>query len=323
MRRMKTQMENDKDELLRKLEDYTITESPSISTIRPKSPVQSTRKIPYPDVPTYVKYEIPSNAKCAICEHVFAVFHEHEAVPCRVCDDVFHKDCLMRCGDLTDTDKHNIDKARSNIGWSCPHCANISLLLTTEEVKAMTYLFEKIDFNQDLQISLAEYLHHFSRRSSLTNKRGQLLPAERDRLSRNFKYMDMNKDGKLDWWEFVNHESKLYLADKNKYDLVDLLTKKELCAAKATFNKMDIDGDGRIKEYEVKEAFKHWYRNFENQKPSFTTEMVKDSDILDLHASVFTRWVMESNNSQGDVKWEDFILDQALYIICARPNINI
>ncbi|XP_060606240.1 uncharacterized protein LOC132758577 [Ruditapes philippinarum] len=135
--------------------------------------------------------------------------------------------------------------------------------------------------------------------------------------------MDMNNDNKLDWWEFVNHESKHYLAEKNKYDLVDLLTKKELCAAKATFNIMDIDGDGRVKEYEVKEAFKNWYRNFEKRKLSLTNEIVKDSDILDLHASVFTDIIMESNNKQGDVKWEDFILDQALYIICARPNISI
>jgi hypothetical protein len=28
--------------------------------------------------------------------------------------------------------------------------------------------------------------------------------------------MDMNKDGKLDWWEFVNQESKTYLAEKDK-----------------------------------------------------------------------------------------------------------
>jgi Ca2+-binding EF-hand superfamily protein len=55
-----------------------------------------------------------------------------------------------------------------------------------------------------------------------------------------------------------------------QYDLVDLLTKKELCAAKATFNIMDIDGDGRVKEYEVKEAFKNWYRNFEKRKLSLT-----------------------------------------------------
>ena len=31
-----------------------------------------------------------------------------------------------------------------------------------------------------------------------------------------FKLMDQNGDGLLDWWEFVNHESKLYLARRTK-----------------------------------------------------------------------------------------------------------
>ncbi|XP_060606229.1 uncharacterized protein LOC132758570 [Ruditapes philippinarum] len=55
MEKMKNRMKNDKDELSRKLQEYTINECPSLHTIRPKSPPQSTRKIPYPDVPTYVK----------------------------------------------------------------------------------------------------------------------------------------------------------------------------------------------------------------------------------------------------------------------------
>ena len=31
-----------------------------------------------------------------------------------------------------------------------------------------------------------------------------------------FKLMDQNGDGLLDWWEFVNHESKMYLARRTK-----------------------------------------------------------------------------------------------------------
>jgi len=56
---------------------------------------------------------------------------------------------------------------------------------------------------------------HKSRRASLTNHRGQLLPKETTRLSKEFDIMDQDGNGKLDWWEFVNHESKLYLANKD------------------------------------------------------------------------------------------------------------
>ena len=69
-----------------------------------------------------LQYEIKPGSKCALCGEVFPVFHEDEAFPCRICDKVFHKHCLDACGDLTDTDKFNIDLAKSNIGWSCPEC---------------------------------------------------------------------------------------------------------------------------------------------------------------------------------------------------------
>ncbi|KAL4236813.1 hypothetical protein ACF0H5_005200 [Mactra antiquata] len=551
MDRMKTQSEADSVELSQKLEEYTIAEKPSnITTMRPRSAASNKKqKIPYPEVPTYIKYEIKPGSKCALCDEVFPVFHEDEAIPCRICDDVYHKHCLDQCGDLTDVDKTNIHKCRSNIGWSCPKCSNISLLLTTDEVKKMTEDFEKIDFNQEkierqyglielierqcglrelierqcglielierqcglielierqcglrklierqcglielierqcglielierqcglrklierqcdlielierqcglielierqcglielierqcglielierqcglielierqcglielierqcglielierqcglielierqcglielierqcglielierqcglielierqcglielierqcglielierqcglieliernLQISLPEYLLHFSRRHSLTNRRGQLLPTEQERVIRLFNYQDMNKDGRLNWWEFVNHESKAYLAKKDKYELVSMLTKKELCAAKAVLNTIDHDGDGKIKEYEVKDAFKKWYRQFEKYKPNYDQEVVKDSDILDLHGTVFSQIIMDADKTHdGDVNWEEFILDQSLYILCSRPNITI
>ena len=68
----------------------------------------------------------------------------------------------------------------------------------------------------DATISLQEYLHYNSRRPSLVDSRGVLMPSERTRLVREFSLMDQDGDGKLDWWEFVNNESKYYLAKKDK-----------------------------------------------------------------------------------------------------------
>ena len=39
---------------------------------------------------------------------------------------------------------------------------------------------------------------------------------EKRSIATEFKLMDQNGDGTLDWWEFVNHESKFYLAKRTK-----------------------------------------------------------------------------------------------------------
>ena len=39
---------------------------------------------------------------------------------------------------------------------------------------------------------------------------------DREFAAREFKLIDQNGDDNLDWWEFVNHESKMYLAKRSK-----------------------------------------------------------------------------------------------------------
>ena len=51
-----------------------------------------------------------------------------------------------------------------------------------------------------------------------------------------------------------------------QHDLVDLLTQKELMAAKSVFRMLDKDGDNKIKSYEAKEAYVKWYRYFDNNR---------------------------------------------------------
>ena len=51
--------------------------------------------------------------------------------------------------------------------------------------------------------------------------------------------------------------------------LVHLLTEKELMAAKATFTLLDVDGDGRIKEYEALKSYKQWFKHFEKRRKRY------------------------------------------------------
>lgn len=47
---------------------------------------------------------------------------------------------------------------------------------------------------------------------------------DRELIANEFKFMDQNGDGVLDWWEFVNHESKIYLATRSKVSGNALIT---------------------------------------------------------------------------------------------------
>ena len=40
-------------------------------------------------------------------------------------------------------------------------------------------------------------------------------------------------------------------------------------AAKATFTLLDVDGDGRIKEYEALKSYKQWFKHFEKRRKRY------------------------------------------------------
>ena len=71
-----------------------------------------------------LQYEIKPGTACALCKEYFHAFRENDGYPCRICNDVFHKECLQKCGDLHSSDLMNLEMAKTNIGWSCPICVS-------------------------------------------------------------------------------------------------------------------------------------------------------------------------------------------------------
>ena len=75
-------------------------------------------------------------------------------------------------------------------------------------------LYRYILIITDCQISLQEYQIYKENHSVLQGN--PFTDEDRDFAAREFKLIDQNGDDNLDWWEFVNHESKMYLAKRSK-----------------------------------------------------------------------------------------------------------
>ena len=63
--------------------------------------------------------------RCDICKQKMFKYKE-VWYPCRICDRVFHKKCIISRGDVHQNDIDTIEKANTNIGWSCHLCVSMS-----------------------------------------------------------------------------------------------------------------------------------------------------------------------------------------------------
>ncbi|ESP05592.1 hypothetical protein LOTGIDRAFT_152449 [Lottia gigantea] len=235
------------------------------------------------DKPFWAAFE--SDTKCFLCNQPI----EFElGYPCRVCTRIFHKQCLNKSGECRVIDKELCARAKTNTGWSCYICGNLGLLLTDEEMEDLGTKFERFDRNQDSVISLSEYvLSRATEHSDREWKQPDDFDMQRYKLD--FRLADIDSNGSLDWWEFINHEAQKILMMRPKDELVELLTEKEVLKAKSLFRTFDKDNKGFITEMGAKTAYRNWYQQIDT-------------------------------NTTGCIFWPQFLDEQALYLLTSRPN---
>ncbi|XP_071953442.1 PHD finger protein 24-like [Antedon mediterranea] len=284
--------------------------------------------IPY-EPPGGWKYgKVRNDRNCSVCNK----FSGGELFPCRICTKVFHAPCLRRSGHIQDSASlQQFKRANMNIGWSCHDCESLNNLLDEEDMFELMDSFEKCDVDSDAEISVEEFLKY--KRNLIKENEGREMTAdEEDDELVLFRAIDTDMTGSLTWWEFLNHESVRHLASLPKLHLVNLLAPKEIQRARETFRAFDTDGDGSITDYEAKRAYKRWYSNFisdpETMVPrqkSRISSAVSMTNSIDLsrHVSSNTRMLMSADeDDSGTVSWEEYLNEQALYIIAARPNVG-
>lgn len=97
---------------------------------------------------------------------------------------------------------------------------------------------------------------------------------------------------------------------------MSLLTKQEIHKLREFFKEYDEEGEGEISKSSSREVFRNWYLSLIHRRE-------EDIPVWDW---IGTDWVKTDYNNQivckefNTVKWKDFVLNHALYILAARPN---
>lgn len=286
--------------------------------------------IPFADgvEPAGWKDKVSSKSRCTICD----TNSGHEVYSCRICDLVFHEDCLRRGGKLHDDDAlRSFRQASTNIGWACHECENLGQLLSDDEMFELMEIFERCDVDSDATISLEEFTEY--RRVVVKEHEGRDLTMEEiEDEARNFKSMDTDRTGNLSWWEFLNHEAIRRLANRPKRKLVMMLKPKEIQTLRSNFEMYDTDGDGCVTEYEARRAFKRWFSKFvedpldmspSSQRRVGSQTSLRMASEFNSHVHTNTSLMMGADSDRsGSVSWEEYVMEQALYTLAVRPNIG-
>lgn len=252
---------------------------------------------------------------CHLCHS--SSIEEGPLNPCRICPRVYHTDCLAKQGHLSgDRAVETLALSNSKIGWSCCNCENLFDLLSDNEKIDIMETFDLMDTNQDSFINKEEY---FSYKKEYYRKLlGREMPSYLVIMEeRTFEDMDRNNNDLIDWWEFVIPMCVRKLSERRKRTLPALLTKQEIHKLRRFFKEYDIEGDGEIKEDLSRVVFKNWYLSLINLRE-------EDIPIWDWLGNEFVKIDDKKEYSLGQklttVKWKDFVLNHALYILAARPN---
>ncbi|XP_033108240.1 PHD finger protein 24-like [Anneissia japonica] len=300
---------------------------PDLSRVSDNQNNETTFCIPYEPKEGW-NYKVRNDRHCSVCNKSSG----GELFPCRICTKVFHEACLRRSGHIQDSSSlQQFKLANTNIGWSCHDCESLNNLLDEEDMFELMDSFEKCDVDSDAEISVEEFLKYKRNVIKETEGREMTADEEDDELVL-FRAIDTDMTGSLTWWEFLNHESIRHLASLSKLHLVKLLSQKEIQRARETFHAFDTDGDGTITDYEAKRAYKRWYSNFisdpedmvPRQKKRISSAIsVTNSIDLSRHVSSNARMLMSADeDDSGAVSWEEYLKEQALYVIAARPNVG-
>ncbi|XP_033020564.1 PHD finger protein 24 [Lacerta agilis] len=266
--------------------------------------------------------QVTNDETCEVCE----VWTADSLLPCRVCTRVYHDGCLRRMGFLPqDNTTEVIEAAHSETGWSCYSCDNLNLLLTEEEMSSLFQSFQQGKVAPDSALTLNVFLGY----KRLSNQQEGERPSseeQEDQDALQFSALDPEKKGRVEWVDFLSHESVLQLQrTRTQNALLRLLTGKERERARATFLSLDQHGDGLISEAESRRSQHTWFRKRHKEVPSCNVSIshvgpISESSPASNASQEQVLLNAEPEEPSRTINWPTFLRESAIYILAARPN---
>ncbi|KAL8204119.1 UNVERIFIED_CONTAM: PHD finger protein 24 [Gekko kuhli] len=269
--------------------------------------------------------QVTNDETCDVCE----VWTAESLFPCRVCARVYHDGCLRRMGFLSqDKAGELIEAAHTETGWSCYRCDNLNLLLTEEETGTLGESFKQSKLTPESQLSLEDFLRH-KRLASQREGAQQHDEDQDERDALQFAALDPEKKGRVEWADFLSHESVLLLQrTRPQNSLLHLLTAKERERARAAFRALDLHGDGLLSEADCRRTQHTWFRKRHKEAPSCNVSishvgpMSENSPASSGSSKSQEKGMLNTEPEQPSrtVNWLTFLRENTVYILAARPN---
>ena len=269
-------------------------------------------------IPDHLKYEYVFTKKrdreCHYCES--ADERTSKLHGCRICDRVYHEDCVRQRGYCSDAlSDQAIKESATHVGWSCPICESLFELLTGEEMEEVMEVFETIA-GTDLVIHEYEFLD--MQRQSYQQLLGIRMPAYRERVELElFHKMDRTSSGTVGWWEFMPHMAVKLLGKRSPVELLQFLTPRETNTLKYHFAALDPENKAALPRSSSKQAYIDWYTSLIKPKPGVEVNRFwygGDREEKDEKGSVKVK------RSEKQITWQEYLEECALQVIAARPN---
>ncbi|CAF0733223.1 unnamed protein product [Brachionus calyciflorus] len=241
--------------------------------------------------------------RCCYCDQL----SDDQCLECKVCSKVAHIDCLYKRGHL------NTLSVSKKLEWNCSDCCDLSKCLQDHEMRKIINLFDELDFKKNCYVTFGDYMNV---KQKLYEKDGEVMSVDKyQEEERRFRLIDKDSSGSITWNEFCEFEAANLLAKKNKIELSNHLTIKELIKAKRMFSTYDKEKLNMINKEDSKKCYIEYIQKLRFKLgPIFSEHISNCIDLFGLNPQG------EQKTNSAKTIWPEFIRKMTILLLYDRLN---
>lgn len=202
---------------------------------------------------------------------------------------------------------------RKKTDWSCADCNDLTKCLSDEEMRKIINIFDQLDFRKNCFVKLDDYLRV---KKKMAEDDGGLMTHENEtEEKKRFNLMDLDKTGSITWNEFVDFETANLLSKKNKVELSNHLSKKELIVAKKKFLSYDKEKMKMINKEDAKACYMEYIKKIKDKLGAPMEEHI--SNCAELFGF---KQDPEAQKSTAKTMWPEFVRKITILLLYDRLN---